>query len=156
MATSFVMSFLVPMFKKGAAGFGDELQKDVAGSAASGIVKTVQGLWARVKGAPRSKDDQDMVSLFERKPDALRDAVTEIVQQQLEQDEGFRKDVAALLEGEAKPGTANWQLVGNIVGAVDARHASVSGHGTMAGVVYHAGGQPAAEAGQPTGEAGQE
>jgi hypothetical protein len=137
MATSLVTSFLVPLLKKSADGLGTELQQRTTKSAADGLVKVAQRLWARVKGEARTSDDQQIVSMFEKQPELMQEALQKIVQRQLEQDEGFRKDVAALLESEAEPGVANWMLMGEIVGVVDARGATISG-GNTAGVIYNA------------------
>lgn len=137
MATSLVVSFLVPLVRKGPDGLGGGLREMTTAVAADGLVKTAQRLWARVKGTPRSPNDQEIVAMFERQPDVMQEALVKVVQRQLEEDEGFRTDVATLLEAEAAPGVPSWKLMGEIVGAVDARNATISG-GTVAGVVYHA------------------
>ncbi len=138
MATSLVSSFLIPLLKKGAESLGTELGERTTQSVADGLVGTAQRLWDRVKGSLQSRDDQDIAAIFERQPKVMQEALEKLVLRKLEQDEGFRREVAQLLEAEAEPGVASWKLMGEIVGAVDARHAQITG-GTVAGVVYHAG-----------------
>jgi hypothetical protein len=135
MATSLVVSFLVPLMKKGPEGLNTGLREMTTAVAADGLVKTAQRLWARVKSTARAANDQEIVAMFERQPDVMQEALVKVVQRQLEQDGDFRKEVATLLEAEAVPGVANWKLMGEIVGAVDARNARISG-GTVAGVYY--------------------
>src|SRR6266508_856934 len=122
MATSLVSSFLIPLLKKGAESLGTELGERTTQSVADGLVGTAQRLWDRVKGTLQSRDDQDIVAIFERQPEVMQEALEKLVLRKLEQDEGFRREVAQLLEAEAEPGVASWQLMGEIVGAVDARH----------------------------------
>jgi hypothetical protein len=138
MATLLVSSFLVPLLKKGAESLGTELRERTTQSVADGLVGTAQRLWDRVKGSLGSRDDQDIVDMFERQPEVMQEALEKLIRRKLEQDEGFRREVAQLLEAEAEPGVASWKLMGEIVGAVDARQAQITG-GTVAGVVYHAG-----------------
>lgn len=136
MAATLVTSFLVPLFKKGAEGLAAELQQRTTEAAADGLVKTAQRLWTRVKGTMHSQGDQEIVAVFERQPEVMQEALEKIVRRQLEQDEGFRKDVAALLESEVEPSIASWKLMGEVVGAVDARGAVISG-GNVAGVIHN-------------------
>ena len=138
MATSLVVSFLVPLVKNGAEGLNTGLREMTTAVAADGLVKTAQRLWVRVKGTPLPPNDQEIVAMFERQPEVMQEALVKVVQRQLGQDKGFREEVATLLEAEAAPGVTSWKLMGEIVGAVDARNATISG-GTVAGVVYHAG-----------------
>src|SRR6266545_954976 len=122
MATSLVSSFLIPLLKKGAESLGTELGERTTQSVADGLVGTAQRLWDRVKGSLQSRDDQDIAAIFERQPKVMQEALEKLVLRKLEQDEGFRREVAQLLEAEAEPGVASWKLMGEIVGAVDARH----------------------------------
>jgi hypothetical protein len=142
MASSLVSSFLVPLLKNGGESLRETLTKRTTESVADKLVQTAGRLWARVKGTPRPPDAQQIVDMFERQPELMREAVEKIVREQLEHDEAFRQDVDALLEAEDQPGTANWRLMGEVVGAVDARGATISG-GTVAGVVYNARGKDA-------------
>lgn len=149
MAASLVGSFLLPLVRDGAKELGEQLRKRTTESAADGLVSMAKRLWDRVRGASQSSDDKDIVDMFERRPEVMREALEKVVRQQLERDEGFRQEAEQLLEAEAQPGVVNWKLMGEVVGALDARHATISG-GTVAGVVYHAGSQgPAATSDPP-------
>ncbi|MEO6704151.1 MAG: hypothetical protein ABI140_15800 [Jatrophihabitantaceae bacterium] len=140
MATSLVSSFLVPFVKEGAEKLREKLAGSASDAVADKLTEAAGTLWNRVKSSPRSDKDQRVLSVFEEDPDLVREAMERIVREQLEVDESFRAEVAAVLEAQAQPGTPNWTLMGHIVGAVDARGATISG-GTVAGVVYQAGPQ---------------
>lgn len=134
LAVSLVSSFLVPLIKSGAEGLAEELKKRTTDAAADGLVSTAKRLWQRVRGKAQGTDDQQVIELFERKPEVMKGALEEVVKQMLESDPDFRKEASELLEAK-EGGTTRWQLMGEIVGAVDARGATISG-GTVAGVVY--------------------
>jgi hypothetical protein len=137
LATSIVSSFLVPLAKEGAKALRDRLAKKAGEASADKLVGTAETLWGRVKGSAAPGPEQSVLSTFEQNPELLKEALEKIVLDRLEKDEAFRTEATKLLEADAAPGMTSWQLMGDIVGAVDARGATISG-GTVAGVVYHA------------------
>ena len=138
LATSVVSSFLVPLVKEGANALRDRLAKKAGEASADRLAGTAQTLWDRVKGSAKPGTERDVLQTFERDPDLLKETVEKIVLAQLTSDETFRAEATALLEQQDASGKATWQLMGDVVGVVDARHASIHG-GTVAGVFYQAG-----------------
>jgi hypothetical protein len=139
LAASIVTSFLIPLVKDTATGLREKLAKTAGDSTADGLVKTAETLWDKVKGSANTEDEQALLGTFERQPDLLKEAVEKIVRSQLENDPKFREEATNLLEADAGNGKTTWQLMGDIVGVVDARWATISG-GQVAGVVYGVGG----------------
>ncbi len=135
MASSLVSSFLIPLVKDGAEKLRGKLLESTTDTVADKLVNAAGSLWQRVRQQPRNEKDQKVLSLFEEDPDLAREAMERIVTEQLTEDQDFRRAVAELLEAQAQPGTANWQLMGDIVGVVDARQAHIYG-GVVAGVHY--------------------
>lgn len=150
LAASLVSSFLVPLVKRGAEKLTEELATKTGEATAQGLVGTAQKLWQRVKGKTQETDQADVVALFERKPELMQEPLKGVVVDLLERDPDFRQEVSQLLEAD-EGGTTRWQLMGEIVGAVDARGAAIGGHSVVAGVVYN----PSTAAERPTGSAEQ-
>jgi hypothetical protein len=136
LATSLVSSFLVPLLKRGAEKLRDELADKTGDATAQGLVATAQKLWHRVKGKTEGTDEAEVVELFERKPELMQEPLKAVVVDLLNTDAAFRDEVSQLLEAE-EGGTTRWQLMGEIVGAVDARGARIGDSAMVAGVVYN-------------------
>jgi len=133
LATSVVTSFLVPLVKKGAEKLTEELSQSAGSAAADGIVGVARTLWERIRGKTQGTADEPVVELFEKQPDRLSGPLESVVTELLDTDPDFRDEVTKLLETE-EGGRTRWQLMGEYVGAVDARGAHISG-GQVAGVI---------------------
>ncbi|WP_148571636.1 hypothetical protein [Nocardioides caldifontis] len=133
LATSVVTAFLVPLVKKGAEKLTDELSEKAGSAAADGLVGVARKLWERIRGKTRGTPDAEVVDLFEKQPDRLADPLRAVVEELLTEDAELRDEVTALLEAE-EGGRTRWQLMGEYVGAVDARGATITG-GQVAGVI---------------------
>ena len=138
LATSVVSSFLVPLIKNGAEGLLDEVRTRATDAAAGGLVETAKRLWARLRGETAETDDSEVVELFERKPDLMRGPLEEVLRSLMERNPDFHREVSELLEAKDEGGQSRWQLMGEIVGVVDARHATLSGNASISGVTYNA------------------
>ncbi|MGD9703414.1 MAG: hypothetical protein AB7Q42_13950 [Acidimicrobiia bacterium] len=146
LATALVTSFLVPLFKRSADGVASDLQQ----RAGDAIAERASGLWQRVKQRFAGTPKAGVIDTFEADPDLVREAVERVVKELLESDEAFREQAAAFMK-EAAPGDTRWHLEGEIVGAVDARHAQISG-GQTAGVIVEGTRTPTPQT-PPPGEA---
>jgi hypothetical protein len=138
LATYLVGSFLVPLVKKGAEKLTEDLGAEAGSTVATGLVETARKLWDRVRGKTENTDDKPVVDLFAQQPDKLQATLTEVVKRLLDEDPTFREEASALLE-EREGDKTRWQLMGEYVGAVDARGAHISG-GQVGGVIV--GGSP--------------
>jgi len=138
LATSLVSSFLVPLVQKGVEGLTAELRGRTTEAAASSLVETAQKLWNRLRGEAKDGEEADVVDLFKRNPEMMKGAMEEVVRAMIARNPDLHKDASSLLETESVDGKTQWQLMGEIVGAVDARNANISG-GNVAGVIYEAG-----------------
>ena len=133
LATSVVTSFLVPRLKKGADKLTEELSDSVGSAAADGMVGVAKKLWERIRGKTQGTPDEKVVDLFEEQPDRRGAPLESVVKELLDSDPAFREEVTKLLEAQ-EGGSTRWQLMGEYVGAVDARGAKISG-GQVAGVI---------------------
>jgi hypothetical protein len=133
LAASLVGSFLVPLLKDGAEGLAEKLRERTTDAAADGLVGVAQRLWKRVRGKAAETGNDDVITVFEGKPETMQASVEQLVLQMLKDDEAFRAEVSGLVEG-TEDGVARWQLMGETVGVVDARNAHIEG-GIVAGVM---------------------
>lgn len=133
LAGSLVASFLVPLVRDGAEKLTEELSQRTSAAAADGLVGVAKRLWDRVRGKAAETGDADVIDVFEAKPEIMQKSVEDLVLKMLSDDPSFRAEVSSLVEG-TEGGVARWQLMGENVGVVDARNATISG-GTVAGVV---------------------
>lgn len=133
LAAYVVGSFLVPLVKKGVEHLTEELSDKAGTATADGLVGAAKTLWARIRGKTQGTDDQPVITLFEQQPEKLASTVTDVVKRLLSDDPEFRKQAADLVECK-EDGSPRWQLMGEYVGAVDARNATISG-GQVAGVI---------------------
>jgi hypothetical protein len=133
LAGSLVASFLIPLVRDGAEKLTEELSQRTSAAAADGLVGVAKRLWDRVRGNAAETGDADVIDVFEAKPEIMQKSVEDLVLKMLNDDPSFRAEVSSLMEG-TEGGVARWQLMGENVGVVDARNATISG-GTVAGVV---------------------
>lgn len=135
LASSLVSSFLLPLLKDGVETLRSKLSERAGEEAADKLVDTAGRVWDQIRSAPRTPETQDVVSMFERSPELMREAMEKVVSAELENNDALRREVSSLLEAEAAPGQTSWQLMGEIVGATDARYAHIGDHAVVAGVV---------------------
>ncbi len=136
LATYVVGSFLVPLLKKGADKLADDLGEKVGATASDGLVDVAKKLWDKVRGKTADTNDAAVVDLFEQQPDRMQGALAEVVNELLENDQEFHREVSAMLEKETAGGTPTWQLMGQNVGVVNAQGAHIGGSAQVAGVIY--------------------
>ena len=132
LAASVVSSFLVPLVKQGSDKLATKLAEKTSEGAANGLVGTAQKLWDKVRGKSEGTD-AGIVELFEKDPDKMSSALEAVVKELMEKDPEFHKEISALVETD-EGGSPRWQLMGEYVGAVDARGATISGDAIVAGV----------------------
>jgi hypothetical protein len=134
LATSLVTSLLVPLMKSGVEGLMDDLRTKTTEAAATGIVGAADRLWKRVLGKTENTEDEEVLGMFERRPEMMQQAMETVVKRLLQEDPAFHKEASELLEADdAGTGTTRWQIMADVAGVVDARHATIHG-GTLAGV----------------------
>jgi len=154
LATTVVSKFLVPLFTKGKDEFTDDLAKTGGKAAADGLVKTAQELWRRITGRFSKDNEKSAATLFETDPEDMQKVMTKVLQQRLEDDADFRKQIQDLVDTPvAGTSQTSWQLMGEYVGAVDARNATISGNASVSGLVVNPA-RPSAPANPKDGEAG--
>jgi hypothetical protein len=139
LATTVVSKFLVPLFKKGQDGFEDDLAGTAGRAGAEGLVATAEAIWHKITERFSRDDEKHAVSLFPGSPDDMEKMMTNFLQKRLGEDAGFREQIEQLVDTKVSgTGETSWQLMGEYVGAVDARNASISG-GQVAGVIVNSG-----------------
>lgn len=163
LATTVVSRFLVPLFKKGKDGFKDGLAETEGRAAAEGLVGTAEAIWHKITGRFSRDNEKSAVSLFTEDPENMEKVMTNFLQKRLEEDADFREQIQQLVDTPVSgTGRTSWQLMGEYVGAVDARNAQISGNATVAGLIVNSGSSqqpvpPAAHgpgAGPPAGDSG--
>ena len=140
LATTVVSRFLVPLFKKGKDGFVDDLAEAEGRAGAEGLVATAEAIWHKITGRFSKDDEKNVVSLFPGSPEDMEKMMTNFLQKRLGEDTDFREQIEQLVDTKvAGTGQTSWQLMGEYVGAVDARNAQISGNATVAGVIVNGG-----------------
>lgn len=82
-------------------------------------------------------NEKNAVSLFTEDPQNMEKVMINFLQKRLEEDAGFREQIQQLVDTPVSgTGQTSWQLMGEYVGAVDARKAQISGNATVAGQVF--------------------
>jgi len=149
LATTVVSKFLVPFFKKGKDGFTKELADTEGEAAAHGLTKTAAAIWQRITGRFDKDNEKKAVSLFQEDPENMDKMMTTLLQQRLESDPDFRKQIDQLVEAPvAGTGQTSWQLMAEYAGVVDARNSTIRDNATVAAIIVN----PA----KPAGSAQQE
>ena len=139
LAATAVGKFLVPFFTEGKDQLTEDLAEAEGKTAAEALVKTAGSIWARVKSHFDHEDEKNAVTLFEKSPKAMEPMLTELLGNRLEADAAFRQQIQELVEAPvADKGQASWELMGEYVGAVDARHSVITGS-TVAGIIMSGG-----------------
>ncbi len=138
LATTMVTTFLAPLVKEGAEELAKKLRAQSTDAAADGMVGAAKKLWGRLRGKTEGTPDAATLERFEQAPDDNKGSMEDLVRRLLTNDPDFEREARELVEAK-EGGTTRWQLMGDIVGVVDARGATFSGSGDVAGVVYHAG-----------------
>jgi hypothetical protein len=139
LAATVVSKFLVPLLTKSRDKLEDDLSEAGAKAAAGGLVKTAESLWDRIKKRFDRDDEKNAVALFEQHPEDMKAMLSKLLEQRLSEDPEFHKQLSDLAEAPvAGTGQTAWQLMGEYVGGVDARGATISGNATVAGVVVGA------------------
>jgi hypothetical protein len=139
LATTVVSKFLVPLFNKGKDGFKDDLAETEGRAAAEGLIGTAEAIWHKVTARFSRDNEKSAVSLFTEDPKNMENMMTNFLQKRLEEDAGFREQIQQLVDTPVSgTGQTSWQLMGEYVGAVDARNAQISG-GQVAGLIVNSG-----------------
>ena len=135
LAATVVGKFLVPLFTKGKEKLTEELAESGSTAVAGGLVGTATKLWDKITSRFDRDDEKSAVGLFEKNPAAMEAMLQDLLLQRIEADTEFRQQLSDLVEAPVDgTGKTSWQLMGDYVGAVDARGATISG-GTVAGVI---------------------
>jgi len=145
LASTIVGKFFVPLFKKGREGFTTGLTEASGRVAGESLVATAVQIWERVKRRFDRDDEKSAIDLFQAEPEDMEKLFTKLLARRLEEDSEFRQEIQQLVDTPV-PGTGqtSWQLIGDYVGAVDARSATISG-GTVAGLVVNPTASPGTE-----------
>ena len=145
LASTIVGKFLVPLFKKGRDGFSTGLTEASGRVAGESLVATAEQIWERVKRRFNRGDEKSAIALFQAEPEDMEKLFAKLLAKRLEEDSQFRREIQQLVDAPV-PGTSHtaWQLIGDYVGAVDARGATISG-GTVAGLVVNPTASPGTE-----------
>lgn len=142
LAATVVGKFLVPLFTKSKDQFTDELAESCGRAAADGLSKTAGTIWQRIRNRFNREDEKNAASLFEKSPKAMENMLIELLDARLAEDADFRHEIERLVDVPvAGTGRSSWELMGEYVGAVDARNSMISG-ATVAGVYVANGGSP--------------
>lgn len=138
LATTVVSRFLVPLFKKGKEGFSRDLAETEGRAAAEGLIKTAEAIWHKITGRFSRDNEKSAVSLFTEDPENMQNVMINFLQKRLEEDADFRKQIEQLVDTPVSgTGQTSWQLMGEYVGAVDARGAQIGGNASVAGVMVN-------------------
>jgi hypothetical protein len=137
-----VSKFLIPLLTKGKDNLAEELASTGAKGAAGALASTAESLWDRIKARFVDDDEKNVVALFEKNPNGMEQMLSSTLEQRLVHDDKLRKELSDIVESSvAGTGKTAWQLMGDYVGAVDARHATISG-GTVAGMIVNSPTRP--------------
>ncbi len=98
---STVVRILVPYLKKGAEAFKEEVEQRAGQNAGGFAVDTVAKLWQRVRSAVSSTDDKSVVDQFERRPEAAKTLLEDVLKEQLAKDEELAAALHELLQERA-------------------------------------------------------
>jgi len=139
LAATVVGKFLVPLFTRGK----DQLTEDIAEvegkAAADGLVRTAGTIWKSIKGHLDHDDERNAASIFQKNPAAMEMMMIGLLEKRLRDDVDFRQQIQRLVEAPVVgTGQATLNLMGEYIGAVDARNSVIS-EGTVAGVIVHGG-----------------
>jgi hypothetical protein len=134
LAATVVGKILVPFFQRGAEQVGDALSDKISDEAAEFATGTANTLWERIRARFGKPDEQVIADRFKSRPDKAAEMFQEDLERKLAEDEGFAKEIAALVQAQGPGGSGDvMQIFGN-GGIVDARNATIKG-GVVAGNV---------------------
>jgi hypothetical protein len=132
LASTVVAQFLIPAAKKGLAKIGEDVQAKAGQVAAEGVEK----VWNKVKSLFTSERDQKRWEDLEEYPEEAAPVITRVLEEKLAESPEVAQELDKIVHAEV-PGSGGATLqniMAEIFGFVDARHAQISG-GQVAGVI---------------------
>ena len=123
-----VMSFLVPLLTKGSEKLAEKAGEKVAEKVVDKSTEVGSSLWSKVKSIFVTEDDKAALTQFEKRPEAAKGLVQEILKEKLESNNALAKEFQELIKKVQPGGTSFGATVSNAenVGIADARHADFS------------------------------
>ena len=135
LATSVVGSFLMPFVKQGVEKINETVTEKFTEAAGKHVAEVTKSIWEKVKDAFSSDEDRATLKQFEKRPEASKPLVEEVLQEKMKADPKLTEELDNLMKSPA-PGDAGTavSIAATTVGYVDARNATISG-GIVAGIV---------------------
>ncbi|NCC31903.1 MAG: hypothetical protein EOM24_07740 [Chloroflexia bacterium] len=129
LATTIVSTVLVPLAKKGAEKLAEGMGEKLGESSAQQVTGVMSKIWARVKSVFTSDDDKSALAQLEKRPEAAKSLVEEILKEKLAQDPGLAQELSDLLSSAGPGGQSFGAIItgAEIAGIADARGANFAG-----------------------------
>lgn len=129
LATTIVSTILLPYVKKGADKLAEGLGEKLGEASAQHVTGTMGKIWERIKAIFSSDDDKQALAQFEKRPDAAKGLVEEILKEKLAQDGKLAQELTEILARPGPAGQGTGAIIGNaaIAAIIDARGADFSG-----------------------------
>lgn len=135
LAATVVVKFLAPYVKVGAKRIVETAAEKFSSAAGEHVAETAESLWSRVRAAFDSPDEQRTLERFEKDPERMAGSVEVILEEKLERDEEFARELEQLVEARSPDGAGTGAEImhATVAGIIDLRQARISG-GTFTAV----------------------
>lgn len=129
LAGTIVTTVLMPLAKKGVEKLAEAMGEKFGESAAQEVSGVLGKIRARVKDVFSSADDKAALEMLEKRPEAARALVEEILTEKLAQNPGLAQELYELLNSPTPAGQSIGAIItdAEIAGIVDARGANFAG-----------------------------
>ena len=132
LATTVVSSILFPYIKEGAAKMAERITNSAGNAASEYTVHFAEQIWNKVKSVFTSDEDKVTITQFEKRPEAAKSLVEEMLKEKLQQDNDLAKELEALVASKSPSGQTGAQIIGaTYAGILDMRGATLSGSGNV-------------------------
>lgn len=128
LAATVVSSFLFPYVKMGAEEIFKGASQKVGEGAALRAKEITEKVWQRVKSIFSSEEDRTVLSQFERRPDAARSLIQDVLREKLEQNSSLADELHKLINTPGPEGSSTGAQIMHayIAGVADLRNANLS------------------------------
>jgi hypothetical protein len=129
LATTLVSSFLLPYVKEGVKQIAEAVSEKVSGAAANHVTGVAQKVWDKVRSVFTSEEEKGALTQFEKRPDATKSLVEELLKERLEKDSALAKHFDELVNSPGPDGVSTGAQImhaSGIVGILDARGQHIS------------------------------
>ncbi len=113
LAATIVGTYLMPYVAKGASSLAGAVANKLGDEAGKFAANVAGSLWSKVKSRFSAGGDKYTIDEFEQHPEEQKQALERKLREKLEQDDGFRQELEALVSKAGPHGQTATQIIEN-------------------------------------------